>query len=73
IDRVNFSSSGGIAPNFQVEYSDPTNQHFAMDNFTAEPFVANAELVPEPATLWGTVVFGILGVGMMMRGRSQGG
>ncbi|MGL5060596.1 MAG: hypothetical protein ACRC62_11515, partial [Microcoleus sp.] len=46
IDRVNFSSSGGIAPNFQVEYSDPTNQHFAMDNFTAEPFVANAELVP---------------------------
>jgi hypothetical protein len=36
IDRLNFSSSGGIAPNFQSEYHDPTNQHFAMDNFTAE-------------------------------------
>lgn len=69
VDRLNFSSAGGISPNVQSEYYDPDNQHFAMDNFTAEPFVADAEAVPEPGTILGTVVFGFFGVWMRIKRR----
>jgi hypothetical protein len=71
IDRLNFSSAGGIAPNFQQEYNDPNNQHFVMDNFTAESVAVNAEPVPEPVTIWGTSVFGVLGVGLRVKRRRQ--
>ncbi|MCU0544439.1 MAG: hypothetical protein MUE44_20065 [Oscillatoriaceae cyanobacterium Prado104] len=69
VDRLNFSAAGGISPNFQLEYRDPDNQHFAMDNFTAESFVANAEPVPEPSTIFGSLVFVVLG--MLARSKRQ--